>query len=84
MNDVKHHETSIVWCTQLKHTFLNSSQSHPISVKFEKSGEFHHFIVFDAREFFSRITAAYSNGKQSEHIFEAELEATHKWSKFKQ
>lgn len=53
MNDVKHHaehttdEPASVGA-EIEHTILNSSQSHPISVKLEKkSGEFHHFIVFE-------------------------------------
>lgn len=72
MNDVKHIMKPASFGAQLKHTFLNSSQSHPISVKLEKSGEFHHFIVFDASEFIfsNHMTERILNGKQSEQRFE--------------
>lgn len=77
MNDVKNIMKRCWFGAQLKHTFLNSSQSHPISVKLEKSGEFHHFIVFDAREFFflfNQHERSIENGKQSEHICWAAME----------
>lgn len=75
MNDVKHHAEHTTTepaslGTEIKHTFLNSSQSHPISVKLEikKSGEFHHFIVFETGSNFFFLSRGETTTTNSEHL----------------
>lgn len=52
---------------QLKHTFLNSSQSHPISVKLEKkrAANFIILLFFTLREFFLSRKRKKKNHNQS-------------------